>query len=487
MSQFPVSTVVNGAGLESDYPHMVDFDGPDDKGIPLNWSLPRKIWVTSAVAILNLIGTVASSIFGTGSKEFSQEFRISHEVAVLGTTLFLAGYIVGFLTFGPLSERFGRKWPMLLGIVISSLFDIMPAAGKNVATVLIGRFFGGLFGVAPVAIFGGIVSDCWPVSQRGNAMALAVSLVFSGPTFGPVFGGLIMGSGSPVLNWRWTMWVVVIAGLGASVLCAFVFPETYPPGILRKRARALRRKTGNANIKTASDKDGLNLRDIARIYLIRPFWLFTTQPILALLTLYQSFVYGVLFLFYQTYPVAFGEDRSWPTSLKYMPLLALIVGVFAGSLGIIITNQVYTRHHSHTPDGVYIPESRLPPMIIGGVMIPIGMFWFAWTASSISISWASPICASFLTGCGMYLLFIQGFNYIIDCYTSMANSAMGVNGSMRSVFGAVFPLFASQVVEKLGVAKTTSILGCVCVALVPVPVCFWFWGERIRALSSAKV
>jgi DHA1 family multidrug resistance protein-like MFS transporter len=215
--------------------------------------------------------------------------------------------------------------------------------------------------------------------------------------------------------------------------------------------------------------------------------LFTTQPILALLTLYQSFVYGVLFLFYQTYPVAFGEDRSWPTSLKYVPLLALIVGVFAGSLGIIITNQIYTRHHSHTPDGVYIPESRLPPMIVGGVMVPIGMFWFAWTASSIFISWASPVCASFLTGCGMYLLFIQGFNYIIDCYTSMANSAMGVNGSMRSIFGAAFPLFANQVIERLGVAKTTSILGCVCVALVPVPICFWFWGERIRAWSSAKV
>jgi hypothetical protein len=90
MSQFPASTVVNGADIESYHPHMVDFDGPDDKDIPLNWPLPWKIWVTSAVAILNLIGTVASSIFGTGSKEFRREFRISHEVAVLWTTLFLA-------------------------------------------------------------------------------------------------------------------------------------------------------------------------------------------------------------------------------------------------------------------------------------------------------------------------------------------------------------------------------------------------------------
>jgi hypothetical protein len=128
----------------------------------------------------------------------------------------------------------------------------------------------------------------------------------------------------------------------------------------------------------------------------------------------------------------------------------------------------------------------LPPMILGGLMIPIGIFWYAWTAGP-DVPWPSAICASFLTGCGMYLLFIQGFNYIVDCYTSMANSAMGVNGSMRSIFGAIFPLFASQMFHSLGVAPATSILGGVSVALIPVPVCFWYWGERIRAWSSAKV
>ena len=162
---------------------------------------------------------------------------------------------------------------MLLGIAISSLFDLMPVLGNNVATILIGRFFGGFFGVAPVAVFGGVVSDSWSMAHRGIAMALAVALVFSGPTFGPIFGGFIMGS--PSLDWRWNMWVVVIVGLSASVLCVFVFPETYPPAILRKKARALRRKTGNPNIKTASDKEGFSLQEIARVYLIRPFCTFT--------------------------------------------------------------------------------------------------------------------------------------------------------------------------------------------------------------------
>lgn len=158
---------------------------------------------------------------------------------------------------------------MLLGITISSLFSLMPALGTNAATILIGRFFSGFFGVAPVAIFGGVVSDCWSLAQRGIAMALAVSLVFSGPTFGPIFGGFIMGDSS--LDWRWNMWAIIIVGLGASFICALVFPETYPPMILCRKARGLRKKTGDLGIKAPLDKEGLSLEQVVKIYLVRPF------------------------------------------------------------------------------------------------------------------------------------------------------------------------------------------------------------------------
>lgn len=117
--------------------------------------------------------------------------------------------------------------------------------------------------------FGGVLSDCWPLAQRGIAMALAVSLVFSGPTWGPVCGGFIMGS--PSLGWRWTMWVVVIIGLGFTLLCVFLYPETYPPVILRAKVQALRRKNGNLNIRTALDKGGLSIQNIMSVYLVRPF------------------------------------------------------------------------------------------------------------------------------------------------------------------------------------------------------------------------
>lgn len=174
---------------------------------------------------------------------------------------------------GPLSEKFGRKWPLILGIAISSLFNLMPALGTNIETVLIGRFFAGFFGVSPVGVMGGITSDCFVMAQRGIAMAIAVCLVFSGPTFGPVVGGAIVGS---PLDWRWTLWVVIIVGLGLCAIAAVAFPETYPPAILRKETNILKKKYGNKNFRSALDKESFSLRDIARVYLIRPFCEFST-------------------------------------------------------------------------------------------------------------------------------------------------------------------------------------------------------------------
>jgi hypothetical protein len=84
----PSAAVVNEQDM-NDQPPLVDFDGPDDPNFPHNWSILKKVWVTSVLALFNLIGTVTSSIFGPGQKEIMAELGVSQEVAVLGTTLFL--------------------------------------------------------------------------------------------------------------------------------------------------------------------------------------------------------------------------------------------------------------------------------------------------------------------------------------------------------------------------------------------------------------
>lgn len=155
---------------------------------------------------------------------------------------------------------------MLIGTALSSLFALMPALGHHPATIFIGRFFSGLFGVSPVAILGGIISDCWDPRYRGVAMAACISFVFSGPTYGPIIGGFIANSS---LGWRWTMWLIIIIGLFSTILGVFIFPETYPPVLLERKIQRLQRQGATDANPSTSDKP-FQITKILRQCLVRP-------------------------------------------------------------------------------------------------------------------------------------------------------------------------------------------------------------------------
>jgi MFS transporter, DHA1 family, multidrug resistance protein len=86
-------------------------------------------------------------------------------------------------------------------------------------------------------------------------------------------------------------------------------------------------------------------------------------------------------------------------------------------------------------------------------------------------------------GAGIVMIFMQCLNYIIDVFKANSNSAISANVLVRSVIGSVFPLFASAMYKNLGVAWATSLLGFLTVAMLPVPILFFIYGERIRRMS----
>ena len=87
-------------------------------------------------------------------------------------------------------------------------------------------------------------------------------------------------------------------------------------------------------------------------------------------------------------------------------------------------------------------------------------------------------------GFSVIVITLQGLNYIIDCYTMYANSALAASTFVRSLFGGAFPLFAGAMFHDLGVPWATSTLAFISVALVPVPVLFYKFGARIRSWSK---
>jgi hypothetical protein len=83
----------------------------------------------------------------------------------------------------------------------------------------------------------------------------------------------------------------------------FVVPETSAARILQLRAARLRRETGNDKYHAAADENKLTVDKVVNVYLLRPFIMFIQEPILALVTAYMSFLYGIVYLLFEAVSV----------------------------------------------------------------------------------------------------------------------------------------------------------------------------------------
>lgn len=207
------------------------------------------------------------------------------------------------------------------------------------------------------------------------------------------------------------------------------------------------------------------------------------EPILLLITIYLALIYGILYLFFEAYPVSFQEVRGWTNEgVAGLPFLGIMIGVLCG-VALIIWQTKTRFARKLEKHGRVVPEERLVPMMIASVLLPAGLFWFGWT-SDRNVSWVPQVIAGVPIGMGILVIFMQGLNYIIDVYLMFANSAIAANTLVRSSLGGAFPLFAVQMYHKLGVNWASSLLGFITVAMIPIPVVFFIYGKKIRAMSK---
>jgi hypothetical protein len=148
---------------------------------------------------------------------------------------------------------------------------------------------------------------------------------------------------------------------------------------------------------------------------------------------------------------------------------------------IFFDNRRYIRA-TKSAGGFAPPEARLPPAILGGVVLPLGLFWFAWT-NSPSIHWLASVAAGVPFGFGTILLFVSVLNYLIDAYTIFAASVLAANTVLRSLFGAAFPLFTAQMYDNLGIHWASSIPAFLALMCVPFPFLFYRYGSWVRLKS----
>lgn len=170
-------------------------------------------------------------------------------------------------------------------------------------------------------------------------------------------------------------WITLILASSALLAIALVVPETYAPVLLTRRAKRLRHSTGNWALHALHEERKINPREIADKYLSRPARMFVQEPILALVTIYMAFVYGLIYLFFFSYPITFQQERGLKPAVASCAFLGIFAGVLCGCA--VVSGTIDTRLAPDYAKGRY-QETRLILMSAGGLALPVGLFWSAW-------------------------------------------------------------------------------------------------------------
>ena len=145
-------------------------------------------------------------------------------------------------------------------------------------------------------------------------------------------------------------------------------------------------------------------------------------------------MYGILYLIFTAFPIVFEEGRHWSQGVSGPSYVGVMVGQLL-SMFFYIFLEVSHQKKIATNPGKAKPEGRLQPAMIGAVLLPIGLFWFAWSTYP-HVHWIVSILGGVVFGFGQVLLFISLMNYVVDAYTVYAASALAANAILRGLFGA---------------------------------------------------
>ncbi|EXA31811.1 hypothetical protein FOVG_16953 [Fusarium oxysporum f. sp. pisi HDV247] len=331
----------------------------------------------------------------------------------------------------------------------------------------------------PNLLGGGVLSDCWRKEERGTATAIYSLAPFLGPAVGPIAAGYL----TQHLNWRWIFWVVSIADAVVQILAFLFLQETYPPKILKVKARKLRNITGNRLLHTEFEQRDRSFLSLLLTNLKRPFKMLFTQPAIQITALYRAYLYGLMYLVFASFPMVWEQQYNQEpgrASLNYVSLgIGFVIGLqVSGPLIDKVYAMLKTRYNHPGR-----PEFRVPLMFPTALVTPAGLVLYG-VSAHLKLHWIVPNVGTAIFSAGLILSFQCAQTYIIDSYERYAASATGAAAFVRTMAGFSFPLFAPAMYKRLGIAWGNGLLaGTAMLICLVAPIVLWRHGEWIRRKS----
>lgn len=187
----------------------------------------QKLSVSYALVLglLTAIGPICTDLYLPALPDITQQMGTSTSLTQLSLTASLIGLGLGQLFFGPMSDRMGRKLPLLLSLALFIVSSIFCATTHDIHLLILWRFIQGFSGAGGSVLSRSIARDKYSGTQLTRFFALLMTVNGIAPVISPVLGGYI----SETLHWRALFWVMALAAAVLLLLSLTIIKETRQP------------------------------------------------------------------------------------------------------------------------------------------------------------------------------------------------------------------------------------------------------------------
>src|SRR5256885_9927728 len=177
----------------------------------------------AVLAALAATGTLATNILLPSLPQMEGSLKVSTAAVTSAITVFLAVFAVGQLVVGPISDRYGRRWPVLTGFAVFFAGSIWCGLAQDLPSLLAGRVIQASGACATSVLSRAIARDLFSGAALARAMALIMVAMAAAPGFSPLLSGAL----DHVFGWRSEfVFVGLFAAIGAFAYGA-VLGETH--------------------------------------------------------------------------------------------------------------------------------------------------------------------------------------------------------------------------------------------------------------------
>ncbi|MBB2202210.1 multidrug effflux MFS transporter [Gluconacetobacter tumulisoli] len=197
----------------------------DDAPAAVQTATPMS-WIAILLGFLTAVGPVSTDIYLPAFPALEASLHAQAGSAQMTLAIWFVGLAVGQITMGPLSDRFGRRMPMLVGTLVYTLASVGCALAPDIWTFSSFRLLASLGASASLVIPSACVRDMSHGNEAARLMSRLVLVMGVVPILAPTIGGFVLS----FTTWRSIFWASAVYGLACTFLVARVLPETLPPG-----------------------------------------------------------------------------------------------------------------------------------------------------------------------------------------------------------------------------------------------------------------